>query len=332
MDSSLADLAAAQDGVITTQQLRTLGHTRASITGMVRDHVVTRLTRGVYAVGEPPEGVIGSVARHRLLGRGARLLYPDAALAGHSALVALDLPVWGASLRRAHLERAIRREVLTRDLVLRPTFDGSVPGEPVVPTAVALVQHCLEHGATPGIVAGDAALHAGVCDHEDLERAAHVVRGWPRSSRVRTMMALLDGRSESVGESRLRVALALLGVRLEPQVEIRDERGRFVARVDFIVEGTKVVIEFDGLVKYSEGGVESLVAEKRREDELRRLGYHVVRVVWADLERLGPLVSRLRSLGVTTQRGIPDADAIALHPTKGGATRETFRGEAALCP
>lgn len=287
MDSSLVDIAGAQDGVITTRQLMTLGHTRESITGMVRDGAVSRLTRGAYAVGERPAGVDDSVARHRLLGRGAQLLYPDAALAGHSALVALDLPVWGADLRRVHLERPIHREVITHDFVIRPPFDGRSAAKGVVPVAVGLVQHCLEHGATPGIVAADAALHGSAVSPVDLEAAAAVVKGWPRSSRVRTMMALVEARSESVGESRLRVGLTVLGVRVEPQVVIRDEEGRFVARVDFLVKDTKVVIEFDGMVKYREGGAEALIAEKRREDELRRLGYQVVRVVWSDLERLG---------------------------------------------
>ena len=328
MDTAIVDIAAAQEGIISTAQLRTLGHTRQSITALGRDGLLTRLTRGVYAVGPPPEGPARSVEWHRLLGRGARLLYPDGALSGHSAMVALQLPVWGANLRRAHLERPVHREVITRDLVIRPPFDGDSAPAGVVPAATGLVQHCLEHGATPGVVAADAALHAGVTTIAELEAAACVVRGWPRSSRVRTMMALVDPRSESVGESRLRVGLTLLGVQVEPQVVIRDERGRFVARVDFLVQGTNVVIEFDGMVKYrGDDGAEVLIAEKRREDELRRLGYQVVRVLWSDLDRLGELVARLRKLGVICHRGIP-ARAVrdGASPDKGRVHPETVPG------
>ncbi|GAA2161495.1 type IV toxin-antitoxin system AbiEi family antitoxin domain-containing protein [Pedococcus bigeumensis] len=327
MDSSLLDLAGAQGGVITTAQLRTLGHTRESITALVRQGAIARLTRGVYAVGEPPQGPSRTVEWHRMLGRGAQLLYPDGALAAHSAMVALGLPVWGASLHRVHLERPVHREVITRDLVIRPPFDGDSAPAGVVPAAAGIVQHCLEHGATPGIVTADAALHSGAAALTDLEAAAGVVRGWPRSSRVRTMMALLDARSESVGESRLRVGLTLLGVQVEPQVVIRDEQGRFVARVDFLVKGTNVVIEFDGLVKYRDGGAAALVAEKRREDELRRLGYRVVRVIWSDLTRLGVLVARLRDLGVVCHRGIPEAGVRELaSPHKGRLHPETVPG------
>ncbi len=51
----------------------------------------------------------------------------------------------------------------------------------------------------------------------------------------------------------------------------------------FLVDGTKVVLEFDGLVKYDTGT--ALVGEKRREDRLRALGFEVVRIIWADLDR-----------------------------------------------
>jgi very-short-patch-repair endonuclease len=87
----------------------------------------------------------------------------------------------------------------------------------------------------------------------------------------------------------------MAGLDVEPQVVIRDEVGDVVARVDLAVRGTRVLIEFDGLVKYREGGSEALIAEKRREDELRRLGYVVVRFTWADLYRPERVVARVRA-------------------------------------
>jgi len=57
-------------------------------------------------------------------------------------------------------------------------------------------------------------------------------------------------------------------------------------RVDFLYEQQRTVVEFDGLVKYSGAdGREALVAEKRREDRLRDLGFQVVRVTLAELDR-----------------------------------------------
>ena len=118
-------------------------------------------------------------------------------------------------------------------------------------------------------------------------------------------MAYADGRSESVGESRLRVDLSVGGIEVEPQVVIRDENGTFVARVDLAVRDSKVVIEFDGAVKYSDGGPEALMAEKRREDALRRLGYLVVRFTWPDLYRARLLVGRVRD-AIAASRGKVD--------------------------
>jgi very-short-patch-repair endonuclease len=79
---------------------------------------------------------------------------------------------------------------------------------------------------------------------------------------------------------------------VELQVEIRDERGGFVARVDFLFHQARTVVEFDGLVKYGgAGGRQALIDEKRREDSLRSLGYQVVRLTWRELYDLA-LVER----------------------------------------
>ena len=65
---------------------------------------------------------------------------------------------------------------------------------------------------------------------------------------------------------------------------IRDQRGRFVGRVDFLFRAQRTIVEFDGLLKYGGAdGRQALVEEKRREDTLRSLGYQVVRLTWRDL-------------------------------------------------
>lgn len=323
MDSHLIDLATAQSGLLTTAQARAAGVDRWGLRRLVRDRALLSVTRGVYAVPTESEGQLSDDARHLRLGRAMVLLYPDCRLAGHTALGALGLPMWGADLARAQLERPVAREVLTQDAVIRPVFETPLglttglgqarvadqddpPHLSTVLPAVAVIQHTLQNGAAAGIVAADAALHRGMVQVDQLEEVARCVRGWPRSSRIRTMLAHADERSESVGESRLRFGLALLGVELTPQVRIHDERGAVVARVDFLVAGTNVVVEFDGLVKYREGGAEALIAEKRREDELRRLGYIVVRVVWAELNRPGAIAARIRAAASTGK--------VALHP------------------
>lgn len=82
---------------------------------------------------------------------------------------------------------------------------------------------------------------------------------------------------------------------MRSQVSLSDEEG-FIGRVDLLV-GDRVVVEFDGAVKYDGmDGRRALMEEKRREERLRDAGFRVVRVTWSDLSRPGQLVVRVRSL------------------------------------
>ena len=103
-------------------------------------------------------------------------------------------------------------------------------------------------GRDCAVVAGDAALRAGLVTHDEL--MAEVALVSPHQGRGRALDAILamDERAESVGESRTRLLLDDLGLSHDSQVVILDAHGRFVARVDFLVEG--VVLEFDGRLKY----------------------------------------------------------------------------------
>jgi len=67
------------------------------------------------------------------------------------------------------------------------------------------------------------------------------------------------------------------------QKTVLDPDGAFVARVDFFWDEFGIVGEFDGMIKYDEGGSDAVRREKRREDTLRDLGYEVVRWTWAEL-------------------------------------------------
>lgn len=105
--------------------------------------------------------------------------------------------------------------------------------------------------------------------------------------RVGKALVLADPRRESVGESIVAVRLDEVDVvGFEPQGLIIDENGMFVARVDFLHEASKTILEFDGRMKYSLDGKDArreFDKERERERRLRALGYHVVRIFWKDL-------------------------------------------------
>lgn len=135
-------------------------------------------------------------------------------------------------------------------------------------------------GVVAGLVVADALAHLGLPVVE-FESAAQRYAARTGARLARAVSANVEPLTESPGESRVRWICHCDGIRLVPQVVVRDGQGRFVARVDFVVEGTNVVVEFDGLGKYADR--ETLRAEKRRQVALERLGYVVVRLVHADL-------------------------------------------------
>lgn len=294
LDPALLELAATQGSMLTTRQARSLGMGPYLLERLVAEHVLQHPTRGLYAVtalrATDPEGA------HRQLCTGALLLYPDAVLSGVSAVIAHGLPVWGVDLSRPVLRRPVDRARGAHGIRIRKRSTESVETAigPAVPVDLALVENAIDNGQVQGVCSADAALHLGLVSAEDLQSRVASVGSWPRSSRACGMVAYVDGRSESIGESRARVILVGGGLALVPQVTIR-KRGTLPAiRVDFLVEGTKVVIEFDGKVKYAGGDGRTLWEEKRREDRLRRLGYTVVRIAWSDLENPGRLIAIVR--------------------------------------
>lgn len=295
IEAPLLELSGTQSGMFTTAQATAYGMGRSALASAVRDGSLLHPGRGLYAVKAQVDQSCEGWHRHLCIG--AHLLYPDAVLTGMSAVLAHGLPVWSTDLARPNLLRPVDRAVGVACFRIRPgrgTSEETALG-PAVPVREALIQHAIDNGMAQGVVSADAALHAGLVTVEQLDSQVGSCASWPRASRATSMLTFVDARSESVGESRTRLALTIGGIEVIPQVTITDDRGDFVARVDFLVAGTKIIVEFDGKVKYESGDPDVLWREKKREDALRRLGYVVVRLTWVDLERPGAVVARVRA-------------------------------------
>ena len=295
VDPALLSLARTQHGMLTTAQAA--GSACPPRCWWPSSRRACSGTRAVACTPWRPSSSPTLSAWHRQLCAGALLLYPDAVLAGASAVLAHGIPVWGAPLGTPSILRPVSRAGGMSAFWVRPTRGDvvSTAWGPASDPATALVQHAVDHGIVTGVVSADAALREGIVTLERLTAQLSAVATWPHSSRAASMLRLVDGRRESVGESRCGVMLAMAGIAATPQVTITDARGSFVARVDFLVDGSMVVVEFDGKVKYAAGDPEVLWHEKRREDRLRALGYVVVRVTWAQLERPGAVAAAVRS-------------------------------------
>ena len=308
MDLSLI----TRHGIFATADARLIGLANNDLKRLVALNECVRLTRGWYA---PTTGPIDALERHRLTALALGRQYcGKAAISHYSALVVAGIATYAVDLQQVHLTLGAAPQRKTprgkppgvgsrrKGLVLHrpigdtwypPPTDG--PGvwttPSTTPTAWAVVQAGLVSGGLSALVSADSALHAGVVSVPDLVAAVARFRNYPRITRVRAALAHADGRHESPGETRTAWITRLLGFAVEPQVEIAAEG--YTYRADFRIVGTRVLIEFDGAVKYEADG-RALFNEKRREDALRRQGWLIVRIVWDELD--SPALIRRRCL------------------------------------
>ncbi|WP_165865762.1 type IV toxin-antitoxin system AbiEi family antitoxin domain-containing protein [Vallicoccus soli] len=301
MHPGLLALAARQHGPFTTAQARHHGVELDELQRLLRAGVLVRLRRGVYAEAWRTRG--DPRATHRVHVDGVLLVLGARAAVSHvSAAVVHGLDLLDPDLGHVEVTRAdlgsSRTEARVRHhaAALRPDEVVEVDGRPVTSLARTAIDIARRSTLAQALVVLDAVLHRGV-DREELRRVHLACASWSGSRTAGRALALADGGAESPGESLVRLLLARAGLPpVRTQVELRDHDG-LVGRVDLLFEQQRTVVEFDGRAKYGLEGdpADALWREKRREDRLRGLGYEVVRVVWADLDR--PDDVRRRVLG-----------------------------------
>jgi very-short-patch-repair endonuclease len=306
----------ARSGVFSTADAARVGLDSNALRRLVREGRCLRLARGWFAVHDG--GTVSGERLHVLTARALGRQYaPRAAVSHHSCLLLTGLPTYAADLATVHLTSVVdpvradaesgavkRRNATVRrpgvvvheplaGLRLPQSSNGPTSGRiRLMPVAVAVLQSGLLKGPEAFLVPADAAVRTGATTREELAECSSLFRGHTGIGPVRAALPWVDGRHESPGETRTAHLLRLLGFELEPQVELVVE-GRLY-RPDFRVRGTRVLVEFDGAVKYAGAG-QTLFAEKQREDALRRAGWVVVRIVWSELSRPRLVLARMRA-------------------------------------
>ena len=278
----------AHHDVFPAARAMALGLTRADLRRLLRDRRVVRLHRGWYATRLPRD----DADLHRLRVEALLAEYAGRAVATDaSALLRLGIATWRPDLRRVHL--ALTDPDLNRhrkaDLVVHPHR----PAAPLltarsaagtVHPAVAIASAGLSDPRS-FLVPADDALRRGLVTPAELAAAVDALGGRHGAAGVRAVRDWCDPRHESPGETLVAHLLRLAGRQVEPQFLVPGT-GKWTPggrgyRADFRLSGTRVLVEFDGRVKYDDR--QALWEEKLREDRIRSLGWVVVRVTMADL-------------------------------------------------
>ncbi|MFI5692007.1 type IV toxin-antitoxin system AbiEi family antitoxin domain-containing protein [Kribbella sp. NPDC051586] len=307
-------VAARQGGVFGRNQALACGYTPQEVRDRTRAGQWERIRYGQYAEAVDLSGLpvwhAQLVRYRRLVHAVMNSLRPGSVAVSHqSALVLHALPIWGLDLSEVHVTRLDARRHTGRVADIRYhrgglTADDLTELDGLVATRLA--RSVLETACTASfeaaVVVTDAALRDHGIGEDELLRLLKVTEFWPGSPTARAAISFSDARSESVGESRLRVLMHNHGLPAPvPQFVFEDSQG-FIGRVDFAFPEYETVVEFDGLTKYSGGTPDALIREKAREDRLRGLGLQVVRTIWADLDHPARTAAQIRGAFARSRR------------------------------
>jgi hypothetical protein len=320
MDLALRALAAANGGFFLRRQALDVGLLDRDLVDQMRSNVILRLRQGAYASAADHRSLT-VVEQHAVLTRAALAAQRGkVAVVGPSAAALHGLPLYDCDLSVVHLARldggATRHEAgirhyrfgrgLATDLV-------ELDGFPVTGLARTAWEVARTAGVDAGIVTADAALHRSPEIFEELRAFARLFSNQPGARAAGQVVWLADGRSESPGESVLRIRFVRYDIpKPELQVEVYDRDGRLVGRSDFGWSDFHHLGEFDGMIKYGrllrdgETASDVVVREKLREDELRACGSGkgMSRFTWASTRprRLDIEMARLQHDLVQSRR------------------------------
>jgi REase_MTES_1575 len=221
----------------------------------------------------------------------------SATVAGLSA-AALHRTAWIDDWLPAELNRRSRDK--TRGIILHSdTLDD---GETSVHDAIRLTTPARTAfdlgrriGLTAAVIRLDALMHATDLKAADVELLAERHRGARGLVQLRQALHLVDGGAESPYETKTRLVLISSGLpRPQTQIEVRNDWGALMARIDMGWEEWKVGVEFDGAQHWTDPAQRTRDIDRLA--ELAACGWTIIRVS-ADMLRHRPhvVLARTRS-------------------------------------
>lgn len=246
----------------------------------VRSGAWVPVTRGAYvATGTSPR----AMAVARAIGAHARLTSAHA-FSHESAALLHGLALWRlpsrTHVRHEHRGGGRNDPGIARHLGL-PAHTRVVDrlGLPLTDLATTAWDCLATLRPLPALVVADSALRAGL-PVESLHAIAAEARG-NGTARARRMLELVDDGAESARETWLRFAFLAAGWPTPvTQVEVETRRGTYWADLGW--PEWRLLVEYDGLDKYTSVPGAALLEEKVRRDAIAEAGWRSVHVTKAD--------------------------------------------------
>jgi hypothetical protein len=287
--------------IITSRQLRADGGSSRHLEHGVRTGRFVRVRPGVYAVANEWNAADAAERHRAAMDALIRTAVRTPVFSHESAALLHGIPVVGGwsevpHLVESELDPASRRSPRAA-IVHRPRFRPELCAVAGM-LATAPLATAISLAASRPLAAGVAAIDhvlAGEAARADFERTIAEWRPFHGSRRVRLALDHATGLAETPLESISFVGMLRSGI-AEPlqQVEIPARGRRY--RVDFLWPELGVVGEADGRLKYRTGA--DLLAEKRREDDIRSLGFGFARWEWEDAWNVAPMIAKLAEAGI----------------------------------
>lgn len=292
------------------RELLASGWDDAAILRAVRSRMFTRVRPGAY-VDTQAYASLEEPIKHAVRARAAARQSKTSVVASHVSAIAMipGVTIWDLDLSNVHLTRRDGRtgrkeagiqqhrgKIVEGDVIGIGDIDVMAPHRALLETTTLTdVEH--------GLALANDMLHKKLVTHDQLTARYALMDHWPRTLTTDLVLRLADPRIESIGESRTFYAFFQHGLPTPVlQLEIRDEFGREIARLDFAWPELKVWVEFDGRVKYEkylrpgERASDAVVREKKRQELVERLtGWRCIRLTWDDLRNPSRLVALIRA-------------------------------------
>ena len=298
------------EGLFEARDLDCLGMQPRAISRAVAKGGLIRVKRGAY-ISERDWIVLDAAAKHQIRVRAAASAHPQAVFSHWSAAVIHGLPIIGRWPSDVHVaaDRSTggRSEVgVRRHCVGLPDQDWTVvDGIRVTTVARTIVDLALVQPFRYALAPADYSLASGLVTNTALSQhldSRGAFRGLHRAVKV---VEFATPSSKSPGESLSRGVIHEQGFPA-PELQVEHHLPDGLAITDFEWPEYNLIGEFDGHGKYlkddylkGKSTVDTIMAEKRRENSLRRItGRLVVRWEWADVFQVTPLVAMLTEIGL----------------------------------